>query len=32
MGFLVDGRWTDRGYVTSASEGRFLRQESAFRN
>lgn len=32
MGLLVDGRWTDRWYDTSASEGRFLRQASAFRN
>jgi glutathionyl-hydroquinone reductase len=32
MGLLVDGRWTDRSYDTSASGGRFLRQESAFRN
>ena len=32
MGLLVNGRWTDRWYDTSASEGRFLRQESAYRN
>jgi glutathionyl-hydroquinone reductase len=32
MGLLVNGRWTDRWYDTSASDGRFLRQESAFRN
>ncbi len=32
MGLLVDGHWTDRWHDTSASEGRFLRQESAFRN
>jgi putative glutathione S-transferase len=32
MGLLVDGRWTDRWYDTSASEGRFVRQASAFRN
>jgi glutathionyl-hydroquinone reductase len=32
MGLLVDGRWTQQGYDTSASGGRFQRQESAFRN
>jgi glutathionyl-hydroquinone reductase len=32
MGLLVDGHWSDRGYDTSASKGRFVRQESAFRN
>jgi glutathionyl-hydroquinone reductase len=32
MGLLVDGRWTQQGYETSASGGRFQRQESAFRN
>src|ERR1700692_3468115 len=32
MGLLVNGRWTDRWYDTSASEGRFLLHESAFRN
>lgn len=32
MGLLVNGHWTDRGYDTSASEGRFVRPESAFRN
>jgi hypothetical protein len=32
MGLLVDGQWTDRWYDTSASGGRFQRQESAFRN
>jgi putative glutathione S-transferase len=32
MGVLVNGRWSDRSYDISASEGRFLRQESAFRN
>jgi glutathionyl-hydroquinone reductase len=32
MGLLVNGRWTDGGYDTSASGGRFLRQESAFRS
>ena len=32
MGLLVDGRWTDRRYDTSASGGHFQRQESAFRN
>jgi putative glutathione S-transferase len=32
MGLLVAGKWTDRWYDTSASGGRFVRQESAFRN
>jgi putative glutathione S-transferase len=32
MGVLVNGRWSDRSYDMSASGGRFLRQESAFRN
>jgi glutathionyl-hydroquinone reductase len=32
MGLLVDGKWTDRWYDTSATGGRFVRQESAFRN
>jgi glutathionyl-hydroquinone reductase len=32
MGLLVDGHWTDRGYDTSTSGGRFQRQESTFRN
>ena len=32
MGLLVDGQWTDRCYDTSASGGRFQRQESAFHN
>ncbi|MGO4740757.1 glutathione S-transferase family protein [Bosea sp. 2KB_26] len=32
MGLLVDGRWHDQWYDTSASGGRFVRQDSAFRN
>jgi putative glutathione S-transferase len=32
MGLLVDGRWTERGYETSSSGGRFIRRESAYRN
>jgi putative glutathione S-transferase len=32
MGLLVEGRWTDHGYDTRSTGGRFLRQESAFRN
>lgn len=32
MGLLVDGRWHDRWYETKESGGRFIRQESAFRN
>ncbi len=32
MGLLVDGIWHDRWYDTSASGGRFVRQDSLFRN
>ena len=32
MGLLVDGQWSDRGYDTRTSGGRFVRQESRFRN
>ena len=32
MGLLIDGRWHDRWYETKESGGRFIRQESAFRN
>jgi putative glutathione S-transferase len=32
MGLLVDGRWQDQWYDTEASGGRFLREESAYRN
>ncbi|MFN3725479.1 MAG: glutathione S-transferase family protein [Allosphingosinicella sp.] len=32
MGLLVDGKWQDRWYDTSATGGRFVRQDSAFRN
>lgn len=32
MGLLVDGRWHDQWYDTAKSGGRFLRQDSAFRN
>src|ERR1700693_304825 len=32
MGLLIDGRWQDQWYDTSASGGRFLRHKSAFRN
>ncbi len=32
MGLLVDGKWHDRWYDTSATGGRFVRQDSAFRN
>ena len=31
MGRLVDGRWSDEWYDTKSSDGRFVRQESAFR-
>ena len=32
MGMLVEGKWHDVWYDTSASEGRFVRSESQFRN
>ena len=32
MGLLVDGKWQDKWYDTAASEGRFIRSESQFRN
>jgi len=32
MGMLVDGEWTDRWYDTKSTGGRFVRQESAFRD
>lgn len=32
MGLLVDGRWQDQWYDTAKSGGRFVRQDSAFRN
>lgn len=32
MGLLVDGKWQDRWYDTSKSEGRFERSQSQFRN
>lgn len=32
MGLLVEGEWKDRWYDTSATEGRFVRQQSKFRN
>src|SRR6202043_1886676 len=32
MGLLVDGIWTDRWYDTRSTGGRFVRQESSFRN
>jgi putative glutathione S-transferase len=32
MGLLIDGRWHDRWYDTAKSDGRFVRQDSAFRN
>jgi len=31
MGLLIDGRWHDQWYDTSASGGRFVRQDSAAR-
>lgn len=32
MGLLVDGKWVDRWYDTSASKGRFVRSQSTYRN
>ena len=32
MGLLVDGVWQDKWYDTKASQGRFVRAESRFRN
>lgn len=32
MGLLVDGVWRDQWYDTKSTGGRFVRQESAFRN
>src|SRR5258705_8930470 len=32
MGLLVDGRWQDQWYDTTSTGGRFVRQDSAFRN
>lgn len=32
MGLLVDGKWHDKWYDTKSNGGRFIRQESQFRN
>jgi putative glutathione S-transferase len=32
MGLLIDGRWHDQWYDSSASGGRFVRRDSVFRN
>ena len=32
MGLLVDGKWVDQWYDTSASGGEFIRQDAQFRN
>jgi glutathionyl-hydroquinone reductase len=32
MGLLVNGQWTAKGYDTSATGGRFVRQATTFRN
>jgi len=32
MGLLIDGTWHDKWYDTETTGGRFVRQESAFRN
>jgi glutathionyl-hydroquinone reductase len=32
MGMLIDGTWSDVGYDTASTGGRFVREESAFRS
>jgi len=32
MGLLIEGKWQDQWYDTAATEGRFVRTESQFRN
>lgn len=32
MGLLVEGKWVDKWYDTKSTNGRFVRQDSAFRN
>ena len=32
MGLLVDGKWVDQWYDTKSNNGKFVRQESLFRN
>jgi putative glutathione S-transferase len=32
MGLLINGQWHDRWYDTASTGGRFIRQDSAFRN
>lgn len=32
MGLLINGQWVDRWYDTDASEGRFVRSQSQYRN
>ena len=32
MGLLIDGEWHDKWYDTDKTGGRFVRQDSAFRN
>ena len=32
MGLLIDGQWADKWYDTEATQGKFVRSESAFRN
>lgn len=32
MGLLVDGKWVDQWYDTKSTGGKFVRQDSAFRN
>ena len=32
MGLIVDGKWVDQWYDTKNSDGKFVRQNSAYRN
>ncbi len=32
MGLLIDGKWIDNWYDTTSTDGKFIRQESSFRN
>lgn len=32
MGLLIDGKWNDQGYDTESNDGKFEREQSAFRN
>ena len=32
MGLLVNGKWIDQWYDTKSNDGKFVRQQSSFRN